>query len=41
MKEQSLQSHWRHRHGGIAIATGMKVEAKEGEGSTFIIQLPQ
>ena len=27
-------------HGGVPIAIGMKVETKEGEGSTFIIQLP-
>ena len=26
-------------HGGVPIAIGIKVETKEGEGSTFIIQL--
>jgi hypothetical protein len=39
MKEQNLQSHYRHRHGGVPIAIGMKVETKEGEGTTFIIYL--
>ena len=27
-------------HGGVPIIIGMKVETKEGEGTTFIIQLP-
>jgi len=27
-------------HGGVPIAIGIKVETKEGEGSTFIIQIP-
>ena len=40
MKEQNLQSYYLHRHGGVPIAIGMKVETKDGEGSTFIIQLP-
>ena len=40
MKEQNLQSFYMPRHGGVPTAIGMKVETKEGEGSTFIIQLP-
>ncbi len=41
MKEQNLQSLCQHRHGGvpIAIGIGMKVETKEGEGSTFVVIL--
>ena len=27
-------------HGGVPIAIGMKVETKEGEGSTLIVSLP-
>ena len=44
MKEQNLQSHYLHKHGGASIATClpagtvvMKVETKESE---FIILLP-
>ena len=45
MKEQNLLLYYQLRHGGVPIAPdsyrdGMKVETKEGEGSTFIIQLP-
>ena len=40
MKEQNLQSSCQHRHGGVPIAIGMKVETKEGEGSEFVIQTP-
>jgi len=40
MKELSLQLHYPHRHGGIPIAIGIKVEMKEGEGSVFVIALP-
>ncbi len=39
MKEQNLQSVYLHKHGGVPIAIGMKVETKEGEGSAFIIHL--
>ena len=40
MKELNLQLYYLLKHGGVPIAIGMKVETKEGEGSTFIIQLP-
>ena len=40
MKELNLQLHYRRRHGGVPIAIGMKVETKEGEGTSFIIYLP-
>jgi hypothetical protein len=40
MKEQNLQLRCQHKHGGVPITIGMKVETKEGEGSEFIIQLP-
>jgi len=40
MKGQSLQLFCLHRHGGVPIAIGIKVETKEGEGSEFIIYLP-
>ena len=38
MKELSLPLNCLHKHGGIAI--GMKVKTAEGDGSEFIIQLP-
>lgn len=40
MKELNLQLHYLHRHGGVPIAIGIKVETKEGEGSVFFMQLP-
>ena len=40
MKEQNLQSSCQHRHGGVPIAIGMKVETREGEKTEFIIVLP-
>jgi len=40
MKEQNLQSYCLHKHGGVPIAIGMKVETKTGVGSEFIVQLP-
>jgi hypothetical protein len=40
MKEQHLQSRCQPDHGGVPIAIGMKVETKEKERPTFIIQLP-
>ncbi len=49
MKEQNLQSLYRHRHEGAPIAIGMKVETKHleslpaiaqaSEGSEFSIEL--
>ena len=35
MKEQNLQSHCQHRHGGE-----IKVNTKENNGTEFIIELP-
>ena len=40
MKEQNLQSRCQHRHGGVPIAIGMKVNNLENEGAAFIIELP-
>jgi len=40
MKELSLQVNYQHRHGGVPIAIGMKVETNEGAGSEFSIVLP-
>lgn len=39
VKELSLQLYCRYSYDGVPIAIGMKVETKEGEGTTFIIQL--
>jgi len=35
MKELNLQLHYPHRHGGVPIAIGMKVETKAGKGNEF------
>ena len=40
MNELSLQLHYPLRHGGVPIAIWIKEETKEGEGSKFIIELP-
>jgi len=40
MKELNLQFYYPYKHGGVPIAIGIKVETKEGEGTTFIISIP-
>jgi len=40
MKGQSLQLFCLHKHGGVPIAIGVKVETKVGKGTEFIILLP-
>jgi len=40
MKGQSLQLFCLHKHGGVPIEIGMKVETKEGKGTEFIILFP-
>jgi hypothetical protein len=40
MKELSLQLNYQYSHGGVPIASGMKVETKEGAGTEFTISLP-